>query len=74
MAASRTVPTAEPEAVSTRRWLTTEQALEILPVGERTFERWVATNTLVAYRVPGSRRRLFRIEDVEALPVASPEP
>jgi excisionase family DNA binding protein len=48
-------------------WLTTEQALRRLPYSRATFDRIVNRGTLPVYRVPGTRRRMFRAADVEGL-------
>jgi predicted site-specific integrase-resolvase len=57
---------------TSRKWLTIEQVLELLPINRATFYRWQAQGLIHAYSVRGpdgkQRRRFYRIEDIESLP------
>lgn len=53
--------------VSTRKWLTVEQAAEHLSLSVRTIRQYRATGKLPAYKVAGERALRFRVEDVDAL-------
>lgn len=71
MGRTAAVPMSEPDpmtgAAPTRRWVTQTQALEIVPVSRRTFDKWILSGKLPVYHVDGVLLRFFRIEDIEAL-------
>ena len=48
-------------------WLTKDQAVRRLPFSHNTFEKIVRDGLIGAYRVPGTKRRMFRRSDVDGL-------
>jgi predicted site-specific integrase-resolvase len=52
----------------TRKWLTLDEVLDMMPVSRTVFYEWQQAGLIHVYKVPGSRRSFYRIEDVEALP------
>lgn len=63
------VPLPEPEPTEgSRKWLREVDVRKIIPVAHSTFELWISKGILKPYKVPGSRARFFRVEDIETLP------
>lgn len=55
--------------VETEKWLTREEAANLLSVHPRTIDKLVRDQVLQRYRISGTRSPRFRIEDVRALVV-----
>lgn len=53
----------------TEKWLTREEAANLLGVHVRTIDRLVRDEVLTRYKIRGMRRAQFKIEDVRALVV-----
>lgn len=54
-------------------WLTVDQAAQHLQVSRATFYRMIADGRITAYEIPGSKRKRFKLEELDAILTPAPK-